>query len=271
MSVEKRKSKNSKPKQATDSLSVAILKGVLLKRQSKNSSYSLRAFAKSLGISHTALSLIFNGKRTINFNLISKIANKLDLNFRQRKLFLAEYNHGLTGTNNQNLEESFNLIDEDKFNVIAEWQHYAILSLIETKDFSMDYDWISKRLGISVLLVKTSIERLFRLKLIEKNAKGKWQQAGGYIRVNNNQSTAARKSFHQQLIKKAYRSLNNDPFEIRNHSAITFAMNPKDIPYAMERLKEFRIQLSEELENMNPKEEVYNLCLQLYPVSRRQS
>lgn len=269
--LEKRRAKNSKLGLPTDSLSVAILKGVFLKRQNKNPSYSLRAFAKSLGISHTALSLIFSGKRDINSKLIAKVADKLDLSFRQRKLFLAEHNHGLTSKDNENTEETFNLIDEDQFNLISEWQHYAILSLLETKDFKMDYDWIAKRLGISSLLAKSSIERLFRLKLIAKNSKGKWEQAGGYIRPNNNQSTAARKAFHQQLIKQAYKSLKNDPFELRNHSAITFAMNPKDIPYAMERLKKFRIELSEELENMSTKEEVYNLCLQLFPVSRRQS
>ena len=268
---EKQRAQNLKITNTSESLSVAILKSVFLKKQAKNPSYSLRAFSKSLGISHTALSLIFSGKRDINSKLISKIVDKLDLSFRQRKLFLAEHNHELTSKESQNGQESFNLIDEDKFNLISEWQHYAILSLLETKDFKMDYNWISKRIGISELLVKASVERLFRLKLIAKNTKGKWEQTGGYIRPNNIQSTAARKNFHQQLIKKAYKSLKEDPFEIRNHSAITFAMNPKDIPYAMERIKEFRIKLSEELENMSTKEEVYNLCLQLYPVTRKQS
>lgn len=270
MKDEQTKLKNSK-KHSSESLSLTILKNVFLKRQAKNPSYSLRAFAKALGVSHTALSFVFSGKRELNSKLVVKIVDKLDLSFRQRKLFLAEFNHGLINSKNESAEESFNLIDEDQFNLIAEWQHYAILSLLETKDFKMDSDWISKRLGITPLLAKNSIERLFRLKMIGKNRKGEWEQLGGYIRPNNNQSTAARKKFHQQLIKQAYKSLLNDPFEVRNHSSMTFAMNPKDIPYAMEELKKFRIKLSEQLESMSPQEEVYNLCLQLYPVSRRQS
>lgn len=258
-----------KSESRSDSLSVTILKGVFFKRQSKNPNYSLRAFAKSLGISHTSLSFIFSGKRDINPKFVSKVVDKLDLNFRQRKLFLAEHSHTINNSSSEaEPAEEFNMIDHDKFSMISEWQHYAILTLLETKDFKMDYSWIAKRLGISQMLAKTTIERLFRLKLLAKNNQGKWFAAGGNIRVNTKKSTTASRKFHQQLIKKGYESLNNDPFEIRNHSSITFAMNPKDIPYAMEKLKEFRLKLSQELEDMSSKDEVYNLCLQLYPVTR---
>jgi uncharacterized protein (TIGR02147 family) len=264
------KIKHSKPEIAPDSLSVAILKNVFFKRQRKNSSYSLRGFAKSLGISHTALSLIFSGKHKINPKFVSKVVDKLDLSFRQRKLFLAEHSHSIVNTKQDvSSADSQHLIEEDEFSMISEWQHYGILSLLETSDFKMDYAWIGKRLGISPLLAKTSIERLFRLRIIAKDAKGKWYRPKGYIRYNNKKSTTATRRLHQQFIKKGYQSLNEDSFDIRAHYAMTFAMNPKDIPYAVEKIKEFRYKLSEELEHMSNKEEVYNLYVQLYPLSRR--
>lgn len=267
--IEKKKSlKHSNLEGASDSLSVAILKNVFFKRQRKNPSYSLRAFAKNLGISHTALSLIFSGKHKTNPKFVSKIVDKLDLSFRQRKLFLAEHSHELKDSNTPS-SETHQIIDHDQFSMISEWQHYGILSLLETSDFQMDYAWIANRLGISPLLAKNSVERLFRLKFIGKDSKGKWHRPKGSIRFNNKKSTSATRRLHQQFIKKGYESLNNDSFDIRAHYAMTFAMNPKDIPYAIEKIREFRYKLSEELEHMSNKEEVYNLYVQLYPLSRR--
>jgi uncharacterized protein (TIGR02147 family) len=260
--------KKSLSPQNAVSLSVALLKSDFFKKQSKNPNYSMRAFAKKLGVSHTVLSLIFSGKRRLSQQLAHQIVDKLDFTFKQRKLFLAEHSH-----HNSEQAEQFDQVqqmDLDKFALLSEWQHYAILSLLETTDFKMDEVWIAKRLGISELMVKNAIERLVRLELLAKDSKGKWHQKNGYIRFDNKTSTAATKHFHKQLIKKAYESLENDPFDIREQSSMTFAMNPKDLPYAIERIKEFRYKLSQELENMSPQKEVYNLCVQLYPVSRRE-
>jgi hypothetical protein len=46
-------------------------------------------------------------------------------------------------------------------------------------------------------------------------------------------------------------------------------MNPKNVPYAIERIRAFRRQLTDELEVMDESEEVYNLTVQLFPSSRR--
>ena len=51
----------------------------------------------------------------------------------------------------------------DKFSVISEWYHYAILELTYVSGFKADYKWIARKLSITVEEAKVAIERLIRL------------------------------------------------------------------------------------------------------------
>ena len=64
-------------------------------------------------------------------------------------------------------------------------------------------------------------------------------------------------------------SLEQDSFEIRDHSSTTMAIDPALIPYARQRIREFRRELTEELEGKGNRSEIYNLTVQIYPVSKR--
>lgn len=243
-----------------------ILQRYYLKRVEKNPHFSIRSLAKFLGVSHSLLSMILSGKRTISKEMVRTILARLQLTEKQKQLILAENNLVTAKTA---LAIEYNKLSLDQFATISEWQHYAILSLLEIPDFKMDFQWIAKRLNISPLLAKTSATRLVRLRMIEKDKEGRWKQTQRPIVVENKISTTATKGFQSQLLKKAHESLQNDPIEIRDHSSITFAMNPRNMPMAIEKIREFRRKLCKELEDIGNPEEVYNLCVQLYPVSRR--
>lgn len=242
-----------------------LLKAYYLKRTEKNPSFSIRSLAKFLGVSHSLLSLVLNDKRPISKQMAKIIVERLNLTEKQKDLILSENNISPKAA----LSLEYNKLDLDQFASISEWQHYAILSLLDTPDFKMNVEWVAKRLNISNLLTKTSLQRLIRLKLISKNASGVWQQTSKSIVVENTKSTYATKKFQSQLLKKAYESLQNDPIETRDVSSITFAMNPKQIPHALKKIREFRRKLCKELESMGDQEEVYNLCVQIYPITKR--
>ncbi len=48
---------------------------------------------------------------------------------------------------------------------------------------------------------------------------------------------------------------------------MTLAMDPEMVPYAIEKIKKFRRILADELEKAKPGKEVYNLTIQLFPVT----
>jgi len=232
-------------------------------RMERNPSYSARAFAKALGLSHAYLSLILSGQRPLPGKLRERLAPHLQLTPVELSHWLDDPMNKNTGTDQT--------MDLDVFALISEWQHYAILSLLEIKKCDLSPRGIAKRLGISVLLAKTSFARLERLGFIVRGKNGTFAQGRPAIRIENRVSTLTTRKFHRQLLRKAVESLEKDPVETRDFSSITFAMDPATLPFAVEEIRKFRRALCAQLEKIGPAKEVYNLTVQLYPVSRSPS
>jgi uncharacterized protein (TIGR02147 family) len=255
-------------KLSSNEIVLEVLRSELSRRLELNPSYSQRAFAKHLGVSHTLLSLIMNEKRAPSKVITQKLLEIAKLPKSKTDALLKLTN---AKTYKEAKERSFHKINLDQFSLISEWQHYAILSLLEVEDTVFAPEFISKRLGISPLNAKISMQRLIELHIIEQLPSGKWKQKSGPIIVENANSTLATRKFQKQLLNKAIESLENDPIEVRDISSTTFAMAPKKIPYALKRIREFRRELSSELESFEEAEEVYNLTVQIFPTSRRKS
>ena len=247
-----------------------LLRFELSRRTRRNPQYSLRSFARSLGVSHTLLSLVLNGHRPPSSAFVEKLveglnlpAEKADL-IRPPKARLAAERAPQKQAQKQEQAQ----ISLDQFALISDWQHYAILSLLEVSDTEFEPTFIAQRLGISPLLAKVSMQRLVSLGIVAEGPDGRWRQTSKPIVVENSKSTECSRKFQRQLIAKAVDSLVNDPIELRDFSSTTFAMDPKNIPYALKRIREFRRQLTSELETTGKAEEVYNLTVQIFPTSR---
>ncbi len=221
----------------------AQLEKELQARIERNPHYSMRGFAKSLGLSHSLLSLILSGKREVSRKTIKKMA----------KLFPSQ-------------EKPLTRVPLQTFESLYRWYDYAILSLLEIPATKMDPQAIAKRLGISPIEARLSLSRLKQNGIIAKK-NGKWRQVIPPIIVENNVSTDLTRKHHAELLKKADDSLHMDPFEVRDFSSTTFAVDPEHIPYARKRIRDFRRKLVAELESFGRPKEVYHLSVQLYPVS----
>jgi uncharacterized protein (TIGR02147 family) len=240
-----------------------ILARELAIRVQRNPRYSLRQFAKSLGMSHTVLSLVLSGKRPLSVKAAAKITEKIALSPEEVQILMTSHPKKQI----QNKIDSYTSVDLETFELISNWMHYAILSLFETADAVFDHAWVANRLSIPKGEAKEALARLVKLELLAE-VNGRWKQTGKSIKVENKVSTGFTRNFHRQLLDKALHSLDNDPIETRNFSSMTMAIDPSHMEYAIERIRDFRRQLTAELEAKGPAKEVYNLTVQLYPVSR---
>jgi uncharacterized protein (TIGR02147 family) len=248
-------------------LAVEMIRLEFSRRLQKNPSYSQRAFAKFLGVSHTLLSLVLNGHRPPSDALLATIAERLEFGPKKAQMFLGQ--EVAKGSEAGSVAGETLKLSLDQFALVSEWQHFAILSLLEVPDSDFDAKFIAARLGISVMLAKISMDRLTTSGLVAKGRNGKWRQSTKPIVVENKLSTVSTKRFQRQLLAKAAESLTTDPIEKRDLSSTTFAMNPKHVGYALKRIREFRRALTNELEAFGEPEEVYNLTVQIFPTSRR--
>jgi transcriptional regulator with XRE-family HTH domain len=247
----------------TDIDQLQFLKDELSRRVAKNPRYSLRSFAKSLGLSHTTLSLALSGKRPLSRKAALQIAERLGLEPDAAAAFV--------GSNPQfrqhGMPVSFQKIELDTFNLISDWVHYAILSLLDTTDAKFEPKWVARRLGIGESAAKMAMDRLVSLGLLHE-VEGRWKQSSLPIKVDNKISTVATRKFQRQLLEKAIDSLENDPVEARDFSSVTLTLDPRHLPYAKERIKQFRRELMVELESRGEPKEVYNLTFQVYPLTQ---
>jgi uncharacterized protein (TIGR02147 family) len=240
---------------------IDLIKSEFLRRKRDNKNYSLRAFAEYLEVPPGRLSEILSGKRPISKKVRIKISERLGLKGIEdlleaplRSLAFSE-------------RADYHFLTDDVFSVLADWYHFAILSLMDTKDFQADPKWISKRLNISVLEATEALSRLKKVGAIVVNGK-KINKTNKNIRTATDIESQALRLSHRQSIEQALLALNEVPLEFRDITGITMAIDLKKLPLAKKIINNFRLKMSDVLETGN-QTEVYNLNIQLVPVSQR--
>ena len=236
---------------------LSVLNEDFLKKTEKNPQYSLRSYAKWLGINPTSLSLFLNGKRGLALSAKKRIALKLDLPVETLAQIL-----------NKDSPSShlFNEIALDKIHLISDWFYFAVLSLMETKEFQDSPKWIARRLNITQRQATSALVKLEKLGMAIRDKAGILRASGKSFQAPDHISSVIMRRTHYQALELARASLDHVPLELRDFSAMTMAIDPAKLPHAKKRIKFFRRRLCSQLES-GKKKEVYRLCIQLFPLS----
>ncbi|MCB0417012.1 MAG: TIGR02147 family protein [Bdellovibrionales bacterium] len=245
---------------------VEWLREEYIRRRERNPSYSLRAFARSLGLSPGPLSEILAKKRELSLKLALRIAQRIAMNPEQLEAFVEPLRKS-TPDPVSGKETRFRELSVDTYYLIADWYHFAILSLMETKNFEGRVRWIAERLSVSVVEVRSALERMERLGLVFKKAQTWLLNQEGVTTTHDVPNGALRKS-HKQQLEIAKAALDSVPVEERDITSMMMAIDVSKLPKAKILIREFRRQLSQFLETGN-KTEVYNLSIQLVPLSKK--
>jgi uncharacterized protein (TIGR02147 family) len=227
--------------------SIAQLRQTFLEKKRKNPAYSTRAFARDLGMSQSLLSMVLNGKRPLTLKQSSRIASLLNLG-----------------------SEEFIDYDAERFKAISHWYHFGILDLTTTDRFKNDSAWMAKRLGISKLEIEDAVERLVRLGLLERSGRT-LKKANSKVYLATSKSESAVRSFHRQMISKALEELDKTTekaFNAREISSMTIAVPKSEVPRAKLRIKQFQKDLAAMLNKAGPCNEVYQLNVQFFSLTK---
>lgn len=245
----------------TDKAALLLLKKYEEGKQ-KNQRWSQRAFAARLGLSSGALSEILQGKRILSSQLKKKIAAKLQLSPLEESEFFAEELPEHLKTHRLDYYK----LSNDHFHLISDWWHYAILNLINTKDFKPSVPWIGQRLGLTEKIVQDAWDRLFRLELLKKEGK-KVSRTYARMETSDNILNLSIQKAHIQDLELIEKSILEVPPELRDHTSMTVVMNKKSIQKAKELIRLFQDRFSEEVET-NLGEEVYKISVSLFPLTQ---
>ena len=231
------------------------------KLKEKNPSYSIRSFSQRLGVNSGALSQILNGKRSISETMAHRLLDGIGLSPLEKQKLLQEAS--------SSSDTSLVVLENDRYRLVADWQHFAILALVGTKGFQPSVDFIAERLQIPKRLAKSSVERLERVQLLDTSKKP-WRVASLNITTSDHTANLSLRQSHQKNLELAARSLEKDSVDVRDFVAITVSTNPKKIKKAKTLIRKFRDELSEVL-GSGHKTEVYKLCMQLIPLTQMEN
>ncbi len=231
-------------------------------RRKRNPSFSLRAFARWLEVSPAQLSQMITGKRTVSRRTLNKVSSKLGLSPSEKKRLLTL---DLVENDSSTKAPARLQLEEDRFRLIADWEHLAILSLSKTKGARPDPRWIGHRLGIPVERANQALLRLQRLGFLQLHPE--FRQVGGSFEVVSKAGSDAIRKFHRQNLELAAEKLETVDVLKREFQTISVALDSALLPLLKMRIDEFLDECSGIAES-RPGKDVYHLNVQLFPITK---
>lgn len=255
-----------------------ILKGELEKRCAKNARYSLRAFARDLGMGSARLSEVLNGKGGMSREKAESIADTLAFGADEKEYFcnLVESAHARSPIKKELATArlakfkhvEYGSLEIDHFKVISDWYHFAILELTEIQGFKSDPRWIALALGIQEIEAKLALERLVRLGFLELKRK-RYVQTKTFLAVSSAIPAEAIRKFHRQILQKALEAIDLQKIDQRDLGAMTMTVHLKDVPRLKEKIKTFRKELNQLAQATPNRNSVYCFSTQLFELTNR--
>ena len=228
------------------------------------------------------MSDVLNGKRGLSRSSATRIANRIGLSSYETETFcdLVESKHGRSRVSKLEAQErlkknlskgavlKFLTLENDQFDVLADWYHLAILELMKTPGYQDTESFIATRLGLSSLQVRGALERMERFGLIESRL-GKRTPTSQNVQTPDGVSSRALKNHHEQFLKLANDALFTQPVEERDFRGVTLKCKKSDVSKVREKVRNFLHELDRELtESSADGEEVYQLSTQFFSLTK---
>lgn len=256
------------------------LSDVLEYKRVEHRNHSINTWSKKMGFKHpSSLQFLINGKRKIRPTHIRKIFKGLTLSGNEEAYFeeMVYLNISTTNEERQQHEKnllrmseynSINFMERESFEVVSDWYHFAICTLIMRGDFKNEPSWIAKQLNhrISKLDVVRAINRLKRVELIEEKDGVLKLTSGNRVFFNTqawkSKAVAENNLQSLQLAKEVIQS-RQDASTLSTYMTI----NSSKITEARKIIQDFKKKMAEVMEEEGG-DATYQLGLQFFDISK---
>ena len=248
-------------------------------RRSRNPHYSLRAYARDLGMPASKLSQNLRGLCGISVAKAETIALRLQMREDEKQLFLTlvESQHARSRVARQQAvvalaqirDENILELSLEKFSAVRDWYHMAILEMTDLRGFRSDLKWIAGKLFLPIDVVKEAVARLEALGLM-KLENGEWKQTHRDLELPGGVPSRTIREHHKQILSKAIVAVDAVAADKREFSSHTFTVNRQDLPELKSAVRDFQRRISK-LSQTADKDAVYVLAVQLFPIVESES
>lgn len=242
------------------------LKEVFASRQRVNPAYSLRAFARHLDLNASTLSAVLKGKRGLPRKTIPTVAKQLKLSPVERAQFVISLQRASSMWPTPTAPSTRVLSDELHHVIISEWEHFAILALMDAVDFESSTDWIARRLNISRWRVDSCLQHLIESQLIVRAKDESLSKTHAQFTTSDDVMSLALQKSHTESLQIAQQKLEAIPLNQRDFSSVMVTLSADHIALAKTLIRNFRKDFMALVEQ-TPGREVFQLNLQFFPLT----
>lgn len=256
-----------RPCMNTQDYHIHKMQDYLSQKQKSNPRYSLRAFARDLGINAGTLGQVIKGQRPLPIKNSLSVVDKLGLKLEERSMFLESLYRSKVKLDNIKIDQEDQrlMLNESHNKIIAEWEHFAVLSLFDVTEFECHSEEVAERLGITKLRAQVVINNLYQCGLIIDD-QGVFRKAQQSVRTTEDVSNESIKKGHLEALDIGKDKLDTIEVMLRDFSEMTIAMDLDKMTEAKTIIREFRQKMATLLRDGN-RTDVFQLAIQFYPLT----
>jgi uncharacterized protein (TIGR02147 family) len=259
----------------------SFLKDELERRTLRNTKYSLRAFARDLGVSFSRLSEIFTKGEGISLSTARKIADNMRLSELEKdyflKLVIAGHSrnrsireNAIKSIQNYKTRRIFMSLRESYKELLSRWYYIALIEMVSVNR-PKALPEIAKALEISEEEVTAALAHLSDKGFIEKSEKGVWQKCTAFLKVESTTPSHMIRGYHKEFLSKASRALENQPIKSRKYLSTVFAVKKERIDEARKELERFNESFLQKYTANQSADGVYAFSLQLFQIDEEET
>lgn len=243
--------------------------------------FSHRYFARRAGFaSSNFVKLFMDGKRNLSHESADKIAEALDLTPDEHRFWthlvgLAQAEDAQQRATHMEVLATTRRfwdarpLDGMLFEYLSRWHHVAVRELAARPDFQEDPRWIAANLlpSITAAQAQESLSLLLGLGLLIRDEQGRVQRGEPTLDAGHEVQAVGVRGFHRQMIERAQAAMDTVKPRARDISAMTVCVRADQVAELKRRLREFREQLMTFCDEQQDPDVVYQINLQLFPLS----
>jgi uncharacterized protein (TIGR02147 family) len=260
-----------------------FLKSTYVERTRRNAKYSLRSFAKQIGLSPAGLSRIFKGDKNLSLDRSVSIAEKLMLSKAEAEYFflLVQFEQTKKVELKSSLQDrlrtfrtsvegaaGFDDLSFDYFQVLSDWYSLPILEVLQIPGFEFSSETISKFFGIKKIEAEMAIDRLKRLELLEITPGGKPVRLKNYLLVSSKIPSEAIRKYYKQIAQKVTDSIDGQSPQQKVIGTETFAFDCSQIEEARAITENYFTQMKTLAQKSRNRTDIYQVFVNFFRLNQ---
>lgn len=260
----------------------------LVARQQTDPSFSVRKWAKEMGLTSNAhLVMLLKGKRAIRLQHATFLARGLAHTSQEQLYFqaLIQYENAATPEEKQLCSiwlsefhpgRNVRIKEVEEHQILSNWIHSALLTLAELDCFDgtpeSAFALLKGRAGLPE--IASCLERLLDLGYLEKSASGKLRPMQNGTTSKDDVPNSAVRKHHAQAMSFAQQALEADPVDRREFRATSFVVRKDKLELAKKMIRKFQNQL---IKALGPDDadtqncDAYQLNIQFFQLTESQA